>query len=399
MTTRCRARAVVCAVAAAALAAGCSSMSDSSLTSWLRDIPVPSFAWLTGGTKKPGPMPALTATVTPRINWQQSVGAAGPGIAPAVTSSSVYAAAKDGTLTRLDVATGRPIWRISAGRPLSAGPGASDAIVVVGTDKGDVLAFDADGKALWAVRIASEVIAPPRVSDKVVLVFSGDGKIYGLNTADGKTLWVDPRTNPPLTIRNAAGGTVSRGGLLTGTAGGRLLAIDAQSGSIAWDGAVATPKGATELERIADVTSLPFVDEKEVCAAAYQGRVACFDLIRGTLLWSRDVSSLAGIVGDAQRLYVVDDKDGVQAFDRSNGASIWKQDVLAKRRIGGPQLIGDQLGVVDVEGYLHLLSRTDGAYVGRMATDGSLATTQPVQVAGGMLWQSEKGTVYSVTSQ
>jgi outer membrane protein assembly factor BamB len=399
MTTPCRARAVVCAVAAAALATGCSSMSDSSLTSWLRDIPVPSFAWLTGGTKKPGPMPALTATVTPRINWQQSVGAAGPGIAPAVTSSSVYAAAKDGTLTRLDLATGRPIWRISAGRALSAGPGASDAIVVVGTDMGDVLAFDADGKALWTVRIASEVIAPPRVSDKVVLVFSGDGKIYGLNTADGKTLWVDPRTNPPLTIRNAAGGTVSRGGLLTGTAGGRLLAIDAQSGSIAWDGAVATPKGATELERIADVTSLPFVDEKEVCAAAYQGRVACFDLIRGTLLWSRDVSSLAGLVGDAQRIYVVDDKDGVQAFDRSNGASIWKQDVLAKRRIGGPQLIGDQLGVVDVEGYLHLLSRTDGAYVGRMATDGSLATTQPVQVAGGMLWQSEKGTVYSVTSQ
>ena len=192
---------------------------------------------------------------------------------------------------------------------------------------------------------------------------------------------------------------MSRGGLLTGTAGGRLLAIDAASGSIAWDGAVATPKGATELERIADVTSLPFVDEKEVCAAAYQGRVACFDIIRGTLLWSRDVSSLAGITADAQRLYVVDDKDGVQALDRSNGASIWKQDALAKRRIGGPQLIGDHLGVVDVEGYLHLLSRTDGAYVGRMATDGSLATTQPVQVAGGMLWQSEKGTVYSVTSQ
>jgi outer membrane protein assembly factor BamB len=187
--------------------------------------------------------------------------------------------------------------------------------------------------------------------------------------------------------------------LLTGTAGGRLLAIDAQSGTIAWDGTVATPKGATELERIADVTSLPFVDEKEVCAAAYQGRVACFDIVRGTLLWSRDVSSLAGIVGDAQRLYVVDDKDGVQAFDRSNGASIWKQDALAKRRIGGPQLIGDELGVVDVEGYLHLLSRADGAYVGRLATDGSLATTQPVQVGGGIVWQSEKGTVYFVTSK
>ena len=148
------------------------------------------------------------------------------------------------------------------------------------------------------------------------------------------------------------------------------------------------------------MTSLPFVDEKEVCAAAYQGRVACFDIVRGTLLWSRDVSSLAGITADAQRLYVVDDKDGVQALDRSNGASIWKQDALAKRRIGGPQLIGDQLGVVDVEGYLHVLSRTDGAYVGR---DGD--RRQPRDDAAGAsraaasLWQSEKGTVYSVTSQ
>ena len=384
---------------AALVCTGCASMSESPLTSWISSIPHPSFAWLTGGSKKPGPLPALNATVTPRINWQQAVGKAAPGIAPAVTTNAVYAASSDGTLMRLDTATGRVVWRASAGKPLSAGPGASDDLVVVGTEKGEVLAFDADGKPLWTARVTSELIAPPRISDKVVIVFSGDGRIYGLGSADGKTLWVDQRTNPPLTVRNAAGGVVSRGGLLVGTAGGRLLAIDTQSGTVAWDGTVATPKGATELERIADVTSLPYVDEGEVCAAAYQGRVACFEIVRGTLRWSRDVSTLAGITADSQRLYLVDDKNVVQAFDRSNGASIWKQDVLAKRRIGGPQVIGDEIGVVDVEGYLHLLSRSDGAYVGRLATDGSHATTQPVQVGGGLLWQSEKGTVFSVSSR
>ena len=384
---------------AALVCAGCASMSESPLTSWISSIPHPSFAWLTGGSKKPGPLPALNATVTPRINWQQAVGKATPGIAPAVTTNAVYAASSDGTLMRLDTATGRVVWRVSAGKPLSAGPGASDDLVVVGTDKGEVLAFDADGKPLWTVRVTSELIAPPRISDKVVIVFSGDGRIYGLGSADGKTLWVDQRTNPPLTVRNAAGGVVSRGGLLVGTAGGRLLAIDTQSGTVAWDGTVATPKGATELERIADVTSLPYVDETEVCAAAFQGRVACFEIVRGALRWSRDVSTLAGITADSQRLYLVDDKNVVQAFDRSNGASIWKQDVLAKRRIGGPQVVGDEIGVVDVEGYLHLLSRSDGAYVGRLATDGSHATTQPVQLGGGLLWQSENGTVFSVSSR
>jgi outer membrane protein assembly factor BamB len=386
-------------VAAALLVEGCANVSSSPLTSWMASLPVPSFAWLTGSSKKPGPLPTLNATSSPRIEWQQSIGAAGPGIAPAITSSAIYAAARDGTLTRLDTATGRVAWRISAGRTLSAGPGAGESLVAVGTDKGDVLAFDAAGKPLWTARISSEVIAPPRVSEQVVIVFSGDGRIYGLAAADGKTLWVDQRTNPPLTVRNAAGGTVWRGGLLAGTAGGRLLAVNAETGAIAWDATVATPKGATELERIADVTSLPYVDDKEVCAAAYQGRVACFDILRGTLRWSRDVSSLAGITADEQKVYVVDDKGAVQAFDRSNGASVWKQDVLAQRRPGGPQLIGDQVGVVDVEGYLHLLSRTDGAYVGRIATDGSHATTQPSRLAGGVVWQSEKGTVYSVSAR
>jgi outer membrane protein assembly factor BamB len=57
------------------------------------------------------------------------------------------------------------------------------------------------------------------------------------------------------------------------------------------------------------------------------------------------------------------------------------------------------VGVVDVEGYLHLLARKDGAYVGRLATDGSFATTQPAPLAGGMLWQSEKGTLFSVSAR
>lgn len=388
-----------CALVAATLCAGCASFSKSPLTSWIPSIPVPSFAWLTGGGHKPGPLPTLDAKVTPTINWQQGAGKAGPGFAPAITPSAIYAAALDGTLMRIDPATGRVEWRIGAGQALSAGPGADASLVVVGTSKGDVLAFDAEGKPRWTAHVSSEVIAPPRVADNIVIVFSGDGRIYGLASADGRTVWVDPHANPPLTVRNAAGGVLSRGGLFIGTAGGRLLAIDTQTGTIGWDGAVATPKGATELERIADVTSLPYVDDKEVCAAAYQGRIACFDVVRGSLIWTRDVSSLAGITADANRLYAVDDKGVVQAFDRSNGASIWKQDVLAKRRIGGPQLIGDEIGVVDVEGYLHLLSRTDGAYVGRLATDGSLATTQPAPLAGGMLWQSEKGTVYSVSAK
>jgi len=385
-------RTAVAAACGALLLAGCSTLS-----SWMPSIPPPpSLSWLWGGgSKKPGPLPEITATVTPPIAWQASVGKAAPGFAPTVIGDAVYAAAIDGTLTRIDARSGRNVWQVAAGKKLSAGAGADPTLVVVGTDKGEVLAFDADGKPRWQAAVSSEVISPPRIGDGIVAVWSGDGRVFGLDAADGKTKWVYQRANPPLTVRNFAGGIVSRGGLLMGTSGGKLVALDLATGNVGWEANVATPKGATELERIADVTSLPVVEERQVCAVAFQGRVACFEILRGTLTWSRDVSSLDGLVADSRYLYVVDDKDNVLALDKATGASAWKQDKLAQRRIGGPQLVGDHLGVVDGEGYLHLLDRSDGSLVGRIATDGTPATSQPVASAGNALWQSEGGALYS----
>jgi len=132
---------------------------------------------------------------------------------------------------------------------------------------------------------------------------------------------------------------------------------------------------------------------------AYQGRVACFDVTRGTLNWSRDVSSLAGIAGDGKNVYVTDDKGAVQAFDRATGASVWKQDRLAERRIGGPQVVGEFVAVIDPEGYVHLLAASNGAYVGRMATDGTAATAQPSLFLSSILFQTAGGNLYAVTAK
>jgi outer membrane protein assembly factor BamB len=317
-----------------------------------------------------------------------------------VTTNAIYVSASDGTIARIDPASGRQVWRVSAGRTLSAGVGADAMAVIVGTDKGDVLAFSPeDGKALWTGKVGSEVIAPPKAAEGTAVVFSGDGRVYALSTTDGSTKWVYQRANPPLTVRNNAGAVIVRGGVFFGTAGGRLVGLDLATGSVGWESNVATPKGATELERIADVTSLPVIDDRYACASAYQGRTACFDVVRGTSVWSRDIGSLGGIVTDAQHLYVTDDAGAVHALDKSTGASVWKQDKLAQRRIGGPQLVGDQVGVVDVEGYLHLLSPVNGAYVGRVATDGSAPTSQPAPIVGGVVWQSSSGTLFAARAR
>lgn len=383
-------RPLIIALAGSLLLAGCGTIG-----SMLPSVRMPS---LFGSSKKPGPLPELQATTTARVVWQAALGKAAPGLAPTVGRNEIYAAASDGTIARFDAASGRPIWRINAGRPLAAGVGADANLVVVGTGKGEVLAFNTDGKRVWDARISSEVLAPPVVTENIVAVWSADGRIYGLNASDGKTKWVNQRVNPPLTVRNTAGGVLSRGALFSGTAGGKLVALDVATGALGWESNVATPRGATELERIADVTSLPVVEERQACAVAFQGRIACFDVTRGVIEWSRDISSLTGIASDDRHFYLTDDRGSVHALDKSTGASVWKQDKLAQRRPGGPQIVGDHLGVVDVEGYLHLLDRNVGNLVGRLATDGTPATAQPAKSGANAVWQSEGGNLYVVTA-
>ena len=364
-------------------------------------LALPGCSWLWGSDEKPpAPLPDIKASASVRVAWQQALNAPGaPGFAPAVAGTEVYAAAPDGTLAAFDAASGRPLWRAAAGGRLSSAIGAEGGLLAVGTAKGEVLAFDAAGKPKWTSRVSSEVMAPPRISENTVVVWSGDGNIFGLAGADGARRWVVQRTMPALSVRNQAGGIIARGGIFLGVAGGKLLAIDLQRGVVGWEGTVAQPKGATELERIADVTSQPAISATEVCAAAYQGRVACFEPNRGTFSWSRDIPSKDGILLDNRHLYVTDDKGAIHALDKATGASVWKQDKLVTRSPTGPQLIGDYIAVDDFEGYVHLINRNDGTLVGRIATDGSAATAQPVAFNDGILIQTRRGALLYLLAQ
>jgi outer membrane protein assembly factor BamB len=45
---------------------------------------------------------------------------------------------------------------------------------------------------------------------------------------------------------------------------------------------------------------------------------------------------------------------------------LWKQDKLTAREVTRPVIIGDYVVVGDYAGYLHLMSRFDGQFVGRV---------------------------------
>jgi outer membrane protein assembly factor BamB len=236
------------------------------------------------------------------------------------------------------------------------------------------------------------VISPPSVSRKVAVVRTSDGRIFGLSTEDGKRLWVFQRPSPALLLRSEAGVLAIGGDVLAGYPNGKLIALDIDDGKLTWEVTVTQPRGTTDLERIADVAGLPIIDGNNVCAAAFQGKVACFEIQSRNLLWARDVSTARGLARDNRYVYVVDDTSAVHALDRSSGASVWKQDKLAYRKLTAPIVVDGRVVVGDALGFVHVLSTEDGAIIGRLATDGSVIESI-IPAAGGIALQTAKGSV------
>ena len=316
-----------------------------------------------------------------------------------IVKGNIFAAGQDGQIARFDADSGSQIWRIDAGRKLSSGVGAGDNLVLVGTAKGEVLAFDQDGKSLWQAKVSSEVLSAPQAADDVVVVRTSDGRIFGLDAKDGKRKWVYQRATPALVLRSYAGVAITRGAVLAGFSGGKLVALNLANGNVGWEATVALPRGATELERIADITSLPVVDGNMVCAVAFQGRVACFDLPSGNQLWVREISSIAGLAVDNRYLYVSDANGVMHALDKSSGASIWKQDKLSGRQLTAPLVVNGYVAVADFQGYAHFIARDDGAFAARIATDGSAVMAPPLPLNGNLLLQTGNGEVFVISVQ
>jgi len=378
---------VACALTLSGLA-GCSSLNPFS-------APPPN---------RPTELTEIKPLLAIRPLWTASVGAAGNYIfSPVISGGQVYAAGADGSVSSIALSNGAVSWRVKAADTLTAGVGANADLVVVAAGNGDVIALNSDGRLRWKAATGTEVLSAPAVGDGWVVVRTSDNRLIGFDAASGVRRWTYQRPNPALVLRSAAGMVIAGGTIYAGFPGGRLTALAVANGSLRWDVSVASPRGATELERIADVVGHPVLAGREVCVATFQGRAGCFDANSGNPLWTRDASSGTGIAIDARFALYTDDQGNVIALTRGAGTSVWRNDRLRYRQVSAPASVGRAAVVADYRGVVHWLSREDGSFMARANTDGSAVVAQPLAFDRGtspaVLIQTQAGALYAFASE
>lgn len=342
----------------------------------------------------------IKPTMQPRVLWTQSIGKAGISIfSPAFAANSVFVAGSDGSIARLDAATGKPQWRISAGSNLTAGVGSDGEHVAVVGSKGMLMVFDGDGKLRWKEQLSSGAMSAPAVGSGLVVVRAGDNRITAFDAQTGARRWVVLRTTPPLILQGAPGVVIDSGTVYVAQPGGKLGAFNSLNGGVRWESVVADPKGATELERVVDVVGQPIVAEHEVCATSYQGRLACFDISAGVVRWSKEFPSQVGPAVDTRFIFAVDTKSVVSAFAREAGANVWRNDKLMFRQVSAPVSIGRAVAVGDYKGVIHFMAREDGAFLARLNTDGSPIQGTPLIAGAQAIFQTQAGSVVAVATE
>ncbi len=381
-----------CLIATLVLLSGCSTLTE------LRQ----DFSDRVFGREPPNPPAALEEikpSYTAKVDWSSNVGKTEKyDYTPALDSSAVYATNTAGEISKFDANNGSQIWRINAGEPISGGVGIGAGIVLVGTSKGNVLAFDTAGKSLWKAKVSSEILSVPRYFDGLAIVRTGDNRIFGLNATDGTRKWVYERITPALSLRSSVGVVVDGGAVYAGFAGGKLVAIRADNGKLLWEATVAQPKGVTEIERIADITSLPVLDGPLVYAVAYQGKIAAIDRTNGKVVWNRDISSYSGLNAEDAKIFVSHTLGAVYSLDYTTGKTFWRQGALANRRLTAPLPMGNVIAVGDLEGYVHFLTRDEGNFAARIKLDSNaVMSLVPGSTSTQLIAETRDGGLYAIS--
>jgi len=313
-------------------------------------------------------------------------------LAPIVANQHLYIADFDGDLLALDATNGTKLWSKNVaekkgfwsretGSRITGGPGYGEKTILLGTNKGNVLALSAQtGKELWNATVTSEVLSAPHRAAGTVVVRTIDGKLFALDGDNGRRLWIYERSVPTLTLRGTSSPVISDNVVICGFDEGRLIAVELRTGKLIWEVRITTARGSSELDRMVDIDSEPVVVNGVIYVATYQGHMAAVQLESGRIIWTRDLSSYAGFSVDNDNVYVTDDNSHILAFDRYSGTPLWEQKKLHARKVTAPAVIGNYLVVGDYEGYLHWMSKDSGNFVARNRVSSDPIIAPPIVV-------------------
>ncbi|APW40783.1 outer membrane protein assembly factor BamB [Rhodoferax koreense] len=341
---------------------------------------------------KPAELPANVALLGVRQAWSAKIGEVSFPLDVNVQGSTVTLASVNGNVAALDARTGRELWRLAVGTPLSAGVGSDGRLSAVVTTGNELVTIEA-GKEIWRQKLNAQAFTAPFVAGGRVFLLAADRSVSAFDGQSGRRLWTQTRTGEPLVL-SQGGVLMAVGDTLVAGLSGRMVGLNPGNGSVRWEAPIAAPRGTNDVERLVDLVGHTSRVGEVVCARAFQSNVGCVNTTRGTLVWTKPSVGFEGISGDDRLVFGSEGDGKVVAWQRADGTSAWSTDHLKYRVLTAPLAVGRSVAVGDNTGLVHFLSREDGSPLTRLTTDGSPIAAAPVLAGDTVVVVTRNGGIF-----
>ncbi|OTG86623.1 outer membrane protein assembly factor BamB [Acinetobacter sp. ANC 4558] len=332
---------------------------------------------------KPNPLPKIVETT-----------ALSPVFSQSVSSTS----AKDPLRLQLDASNGvvfvvdpkgkvaayqgkQRLWEKNVSKlGLSAGVEAKDNLVIVGNAKGQLFALDqATGEQKWTAQLSGAIISPSLIINNRVITVSNDGTVFAHNTSDGQQVWAYNLPNVQFSLRgNASPVAVDERAIVVASPNAYIYIIDSLTGNPLMQRRVALSDGRSDIKRLNDIDGDPVVVGQFLITTSYQGQVTALNLANQQVVWSENSSSTKRpeVVGNG--VFVASTDGKLTAYEITTGDKLWENDQLLNRKLSNPVMLGTNLIVGDLDGYLHIVDPSSGQLIGRSKTSGEVRSLRVI---------------------
>ncbi len=258
---------------------------------------------------------------------------------PTVAGAVVVVAGSDGQAVGLDVVTGRVRWQVNTGSPgMLNGPLAVllDSVwhvVLLSSEDGTLHCLAAaDGQAVWTSEPTNRADGMPAGDSRYLAYGNCDSAVHVFEAQTGRRTASVPVGKD---AQMAGGLALLAGRFFGGTRDGRLVGVDAASGTLAWQ---------VKLSRDQEFNT-PVVVGDTVAMGTAGGEVILFAAADGAERW------WVALENEVSGLCVVDDALFVVAGGKLEGLRLKDGQRFMTHAIGdhvlGPVANGDRVAVVD----------------------------------------------------